>query len=169
MLYLGIIATIFTLEWVIKTIVEKKGKIGTTKEVCGGKLLLRKHHNKGIMLNIGQKKQQVVAYISLILCVLVSFFALFSGKRGSKLLNIGLSILLGGAYSNTYDRIYRKYVVDYFSLGVKNEKIRRIIFNLSDFCIMIGAILAIIGGMSHENIGEGQICSTSDGGFGSSQ
>lgn len=169
MLYLGIVAGIFVLEFVIKTIVEKKGKIGTTKEVCGGKLLLRKHHNKGIMLNIGQKRQQMVAYISLVLCIVVSLVALFLGKRGSKLLNIGLSILLGGAYSNTYDRIYRKYVVDYFSLGVKNEKLRRIIFNLSDFCIMIGAILAIIGGISHENISEGQICGTSDGGFSSPQ
>ncbi len=165
MLYLGIIVAIFVLEFVVKTIVEKKGKIGTTKEVCGGKLLLRKHHNKGIMLNIGQKRQQVVAYISLVLCIAVSLVALFLGKKGSKLLNIGLCIMLGGAYSNTYDRLCRKYVVDYFSLGVKNQKLRQIVFNLSDFCIMIGAILAIIGGMSHENIGEGQICSTCDGGF----
>lgn len=169
MLYLGIIATIFALEFLIKTIVEKKGKIGTTKELFGGKLLLRKHHNKGIMLNIGQKRQKIVAYVSLVLCVAVSLVTLAFGKKGSKLLNIGLSILLGGAYSNTYDRLYRKYVVDYFSLGVKNQKLRRIVFNLSDFCIMIGAILAIIGGISHENIGEGQICSTSDGGFSSPQ
>ncbi|MDE7359775.1 MAG: signal peptidase II, partial [Lachnospiraceae bacterium] len=57
----------------------------------------------------------------------------------------GLALLLGGAYSNTYDRLTRKYVVDYVSFPVKNRRIRRIVFNISDFCIMIGALLLVLG------------------------
>ena len=34
------------------------------------------------------------------------------GMRGKKLLKAGLSLLLGGAFSNTYDRVMREYVVD---------------------------------------------------------
>lgn len=169
MLYLGIIAVVFSLEFVIKTIVEKKGKLGATKPVCGGKLLLRKHHNKGVMLNIGQKRQKVVAGISLILCIGITVFSLLFGNKWNKLIRCGISLLLGGAYSNTYDRLFRTYVVDYFSFGVKNPKLRRIVFNLADFCIMIGAILVVMGGIGNENIGEGQICSESDGGSGGSQ
>lgn len=56
----------------------------------------------------------------------------------------GLAMLLGGAYSNTYDRLRRKYVVDYVSFGVPVKRLRRIIFNISDFCIMIGAMITVI-------------------------
>ena len=61
------------------------------------------------------------------------------------MLRNGFALLLGGAYSNTYDRLIRKYVVDYVSFPVKNKKIRNIVFNISDFCIMIGALLIVLG------------------------
>ena len=72
-------------------------------------------------------------------------FALTFSCKGSKTLKAGLALLLGGAYSNTYDRLVRKYVVDYVSFPVKNEKIRNVVFNISDFCIMIGALLMVLG------------------------
>ena len=65
--------------------------------------------------------------------------------KGSRLLKAGLAFLLGGAYSNTYDRLMRKYVVDYVSFPVKNKKIRNIVFNISDFCIAVGALLMVLG------------------------
>ncbi len=152
------------LEFVVKTSVEKKGKLGVTKPVCGGKILLRKYHNRGFALNVGEKRQRVVAIISLSLCVLITLVSLLFGNRWNGLIKTGLSIVLGGAYSNTYDRLFRTYVVDYISFGVKNQKLRKIVFNIADFCIMIGAILVVIGGINNENIGEGQICGESDGG-----
>ena len=169
MLYLGIIAAIFSLEFVIKTIVEKKGKTGVTKSVCNGKILLKKHHNRGFALNKGQKRPQVVAFVSFLLCLGITLFALFAGGKYNRVVKTGLSMILGGAYSNTYDRLFRNYVVDYVSIGVKNRKLCRVIFNIADFCIMIGAILVIMGGIGHENIGKGQICRESDGGLGGSQ
>lgn len=169
MVYVGIAAGIFLLELGIKTLAEKKRKLNTTKAVCGGKLLLRKHHNKGIVLNIGQGKPKLVAWVSFVLCMGITLAALVLGKRASGLVKTGLALLLGGAYSNTYDRLFRTYVVDYFSFGVKNSRLRRIVFNIADFFIMIGAILVVIGGMCDENISKGQICGTSDGGFSSSQ
>lgn len=169
MLYLGIIAAIFSLEFVIKTIVEKKSKTGVTKSVCNGKILLRKHHNKGFALNKGQKRPQMVAVVSFLLCLIITVFALLTGGRYNSMVKTGLSVMLGGAYSNMYDRLFRNYVVDYVSIGVKNKKLRRVVFNIADVCIMIGAILVIMGGIGHENIGKGQICGESDGGFGGSQ
>lgn len=90
----------------------------------------------------------MVACISLLLtlCMTVVFLSTFT-FRGNSTLKAGLAFLLGGAYSNTYDRLVRKYVVDYISFPVKNERLRRIVFNLSDFCIMIGAVLLVIGEM----------------------
>jgi len=42
------------------------------------------------------------------------------------------------------DRLTRGYVVDYFGFRVKNKRLRNVIFNISDFGIMIGAVLLVI-------------------------
>lgn len=76
----------------------------------------------------------------------VVFLSTFS-FRGNSTLRAGLALLLGGAYSNTYDRLTRNYVVDYVSFPVKNKRVRRVVFNISDFCIMIGALLMVLGDM----------------------
>lgn len=110
------------------------------------RILIKRYHNKGAMLNLGQHRSSTVAALSVVLCVLITIVFLFSlGTRGNNLLRIGLSLLLGGSFSNTYDRLKRKYVVDYFSFNVKCKGIRRIVFNISDFCIMIGALLVVLG------------------------
>lgn len=119
---------------------------GEKKCFCKGRILIRRHHNRGVMLNFLQKWQPAVAVLSLVLTAIVTvLFGLSFGMRGNNLLRVGLAFLLGGAFSNTYDRLKRKYVVDYLSFGVKWKKLRRIIFNISDFCIIIGALLAVIG------------------------
>lgn len=154
MIYLGITGTIFLLEMVVKTIIEKKGKMGVTKPICGGKILLKKFHNKGFALNFGEKQQRVVAYISLVVCICLTGISLLFGSGWNGMIKTGLSMVLGGAFSNTYDRLFRKYVVDYFSFGVKNKRLQRIVFNLADIFIIIGAIVVMIGGIYHENIGK---------------
>ena len=146
--YLCIVALIFAGELGIKNYVEKKRKAGEEKEICKGRILLRKYHNKGACMNLGEKKSNVVAGLSLILTAALALVFLFTLTRhGNGWLKAGLSLLLGGAFSNTYDRLKRKYVVDYFSFGVKWEPLRAIVFNISDFCILIGALIIAIKGM----------------------
>ena len=146
MIYAILAAAVFFLDLGIKNHIERKGTEGAEQEIGGGMLLLRKYHNRGAFLNTGERKSGLVAVVSVILtlAMTVLFLVTFS-FRGSRLLKAGLSLLLGGAYSNTYDRLRRHYVVDYVSFPVKNEMIRRIVFNISDFCIMIGALLMVIG------------------------
>ncbi len=57
------------------------------------------------------------------------------------LIKLGLSFVVGGAFSNVYDRLVRRYVVDYFSFNVKWERLRRIVFNISDLFIFLGSFL----------------------------
>lgn len=146
--YLCIVALIFAGELGIKNYVEKKRNAGEEKEICKGRILLRKYHNKGACMNLGEKKSNVVAGLSLIMTAALALVFLFTLTRhGNGWLKAGLSLLLGGAFSNTYDRLKRKYVVDYFSFGVKWEPLRAIVFNISDFCILIGALIIAIKGM----------------------
>ena len=141
-----IAAGIFFGDLWIKNQIEKRMTEGETKCFYRGRILIRRHHNHGVMLNFLQKWQPVVAVLSLVLTIAMTvLFGLSFGTRGNNLLRVGLSFLLGGAFSNTYDRLKRKFVVDYLSFGVKWKRFRRIIFNISDFCIIIGALLAVIG------------------------
>lgn len=146
MIYAVLAATIFFIDMGIKNRVEREGTEGEERKIGNGLLLLRKHHNKGMFLNVGEGKSTLVALLSIVLtlAMTVVFLTTFS-FRGSRLLKTGLAMFLGGAYSNTYDRMHRHYVVDYVSFPVKNKAFRRIIFNISDFCIIIGALCMVLG------------------------
>ncbi len=145
MKYLAVAVGIFGLEWKIKSYIEEKGTEGETKKAFGGLVMIRKHHNKGAFLNMGQKRRKVVMVLSILLTTaLTALFILTLGRAGKGLLKWGLTLLLGGAYSNTYDRLVRKYVVDYVSFPLPLG-IHKIIFNIGDFCIMAGALMCAFG------------------------
>lgn len=145
-IFAALAAVIFALDLLIKNYIEAHLEEGEERSLCGERLLLRRYHNKGAFLDAGKKRQKAVALLSLLLTLFMTvvFLGTFS-FRGNTVLKAGLALLLGGAYSNTYDRLTRNYVVDYVSFPVKNGRIRRIVFNISDFCIIIGAMLMVLG------------------------
>lgn len=148
MIYIGLAVCIFVIDGLIKYRIEKYGVAGEILPVLRGKIHIRKYHNTGAMLNLGAAKQSMIAMISLPFTVFMSgVFVATLGNKGAHTLKLGLALLLGGAYSNTYDRLKRKYVVDYLSFPVKNKRLRNVIFNISDFAIMIGAVLYSLGEM----------------------
>ena len=66
--------------------------------------------------------------ISVLLAALLTvLYVITLGHAGKGLLKWGLTLLLGGAYTNTYDRVARKYVVDYVSFNVPCG-LRKVIF-----------------------------------------
>ncbi len=143
---LVILVGIFWGDFFLKNYIESHVDEREEREICRGKLLIRKHYNKGMMLNAGQKKRKLVAAISLVFTLLLTAVFLVSlGHRGNHLLRLGLSLLLGGAFSNTYDRLRRGHVVDYVSFPVKWQGFRKIVFNCSDFCIIIGSLISALG------------------------
>lgn len=136
-----IVLAIFAADVYLKYLMEKKPD-GFQKEVLGGCLLLRKSHNRGAMLNLLEKRQQFVAGFSMGLTISLTLAGIYLlGQKGLRLLKTGLAFLLGGAYSNVFDRIMRNYVVDYFSFNVKWKRFRKIVFNLGDIFIFLGAFL----------------------------
>lgn len=139
-----IIGGVFFGDYKLKKYAEEN--LEQPRPALGGRILLRRYHNRGAMLNLGQRRGKVVTVVSLFLCLLLTVVFLLSlGQKGNNLLRVGLSFLLGGAFSNTYDRLKRKYVVDYFSFQVKWKPLGRIVYNLSDFCIITGALLSVLG------------------------
>ena len=142
---LGIAAT----DLFFKNKVDKELDESENKEIKKGIFLIRKHHNRGAMFNLAQKYPQEVTGVSVFSTVL-NFLALatIAPKRGRVLEKAGFSLMLGGAISNTYDRVKKKYVMDYVSLDVKPEKVRNIVFNISDVSLLLGVILVFISNLT---------------------
>jgi len=143
MVYILMMLLIMIGEYKIKNYMEENLELGERREILKGKIILRKHYNTGAFLNLLEEKKKLVTIISSVCLGLVFlFFAFLLPKKGNKLLKLGLTLVLGGAASNVYDRIHRGYVVDYFSINCK--KLKTIIFNLSDIAIFIGSALILI-------------------------
>ena len=125
-----------------------EGKAPEPVRLGGGRVLIRKYHNKGAMLNLGQKYPRAVAALSVALTALMAVaFVCSLGQRGNGLLRAGLAadhIDVCGL-CNTYDRLKRGYVVDYLTFRVGWKPLGRVVFNLSDFAIMVGALMAVLG------------------------
>lgn len=139
------IALLCGLDLWCKYYIEKHFTDKEEREICGGKICLRKVHNKGMALNIGEKKPQVIRVISGIICMLISVnYVLLLGKNGKLLKKTGMMWILAGAFSNCYDRFVRKYVVDYFGFRTKWEKMSRITYNLGDIFLFLGSFLYLM-------------------------
>lgn len=104
------------------------------------------HHNYGFAANLCSDKPVWVKAVSVLLTLWTTVIFIISlTLAGSKMLKIGLSFLLGGAFSNTYDRVKRGYVVDYLRIPVGPKFIRKFIWNIGDFAIIIGALMVALG------------------------
>ena len=95
-------------------------------------------------MNTLEKKPEIVLVLSFVLTAVCAILFLATlGRAGSRLLKVGLALLLGGAFSNTYDRLRRKYVTDYISFDAGSEHFRDTVFNIGDFAIAAGALFVI--------------------------
>lgn len=145
MFYIVLAAFIFIFEWKIKNYIEAVYDFSGQNLICKNMIRIRKYHNHGAFLNLMEKKKKLLHLISAVFTLIITlFFFLTLFHKGNRVLKLGLSLLLGGAFSNTYDRLSRNYVVDYFSFCSPFPRLNQIVFNISDFCIIIGTLLVVL-------------------------
>ncbi len=140
--YLMMIPAVFGTDVMLKKKSEEK-KLPIEKE-GNDPIIWRNYHNTGAMLNFGAGKSFVKVLSSVFTAAVTVYFIITLGHRGKNLLKAGLALVLGGAYSNMYDRMRKDYVVDYISFRCRWKRFSNIVFNIGDFAIMAGALLAVI-------------------------
>lgn len=146
MVYLLITAGVFLLDLGIKHSMDKKYARKVQYPRLRGKIILEKYYNDGAALNLLAKRPKVMRLLHTVILLFVGVCSYFVMKMtGKTLQKTGLSLLLGGGMSNLYDRYTKGHVIDYFRINIGPKRLRKIIFNISDFCIFIGALLAVIG------------------------
>lgn len=109
---------------------------------------IRKVHNKGMACNAFEEYPSFVKHVSAFMgMVLTAYYVWILPKKRRSIQKYGLSLLLGGAWSNIYDRFVRGYVVDYIGFRSKCRKVSDMTYNLGDFFIFAGSALMAVSSL----------------------
>lgn len=147
MKYAMVAAAVFAGDFILKEHIEGQGEWKGRREVCKGRVVLQKYHNKGAALNFMEQRPGLVKWVcGAVLLALSVLWGYFSRAKESPGLLLGLSLSIGGGASNFYDRLKRGYVVDYFSFCTPWKKLNKVIFNISDLCIFLGSLMVVLFG-----------------------
>lgn len=134
---------LFSVDQMMKTYAEQNLELGEEREMKG-RIILRRAHNTGMCLNFMQDRPETVKILSAsatAAATAVQAAGLF--RKGSLLQKTGMALMTAGAWSNTFDRFARGHVVDYAGFRCGKKRFEKVTYNLGDFCIMAGSILAV--------------------------
>lgn len=146
MIYLLMTAGIFLLDFNIKRIVDKRYERKVRHPKLNNLIIMEKYYNDGAALNFMAKRPRLLrALHTAVLFSIGIIYYLILRIPEKRVCKTGMAFLAGGGLSNLYDRYTKGHVVDYFHINAGPERFRRVIFNISDFFIFIGAFLAAVG------------------------
>ncbi len=148
MLLFILIAAVITVDLGIKDMIEHTEDDAFPRELegLGGLVAIFKTHNPGLPFGQLARFPQLVREIPLAVASgAAGIFLWLFPRKGYRLQKLGLALSIGGAASNLYDRFVRGYVVDY--LNVRLARLKKVIFNIGDVCILLGAVIFLIGEM----------------------
>ncbi len=136
----GAIAALFCTDQILKR-KARELNAGETKSLPLG-LRFKKSFNRGAAMNLGQRHPEYIRLLSgLVLTgAEAALLIKLAGKKHS-LTNAGLTLMIGGAASNVYDRFKRGEVTDYISFTTGIPRLDDTVFNLGDFAIFAGTLL----------------------------
>ena len=105
-------------------------------------LVLKKIENKGIAFGIDGNGDfsYIFTPLTIILTLAIIVYLYKTSNKNSSLMNLSLSLILGGALGNLFDRIFSGEVVDFIALF---ENIFPFIFNLADTFITVGMVMLL--------------------------
>ena len=142
-LNLIIIFSIFILDRLSKLYVIYLDKINTSSEIFLSKFLnIYLIWNEGIAFGLLSFEKDNLYNILTALIIIIILFLLFLITRSTGLKKYSLTMIIGGALGNVFDRIYYKAVPDFIDFHVGN--FHWFIFNIADIFITIGVILMIL-------------------------
>lgn len=146
LLWIQLALGLFQTDLAIKHEIDNNPDFDQERELLGGRVRVKKLRNYGMAG--GRLEGHMPAIIKgsgILILGSVAVFAALLLKKGHEVQKAGFALLTGGALSNLYDRCKKGYVVDYVSFRTPFQRLNHLVFNLSDFFIMTGALLICIG------------------------
>ena len=96
--------------------------------------------NTGAAFSIFEGQRMMLAAIALIISAVIVHM-LYRNTRQQKLENLSLSMILGGALGNLFDRLYHGFVIDFLDVNFGDWHYPT--FNIADCAICVGIGLFI--------------------------
>lgn len=93
--------------------------------------------------NNPQIGQPLLISLTIVMLIVLALLYVFLPERFT-LMKITLSIVIAGAIGNLVDRLAFRSVRDFIGLNMQFDTQRLVYCNFADFCIVIGAILAVL-------------------------
>lgn len=140
--YIILIVAIFLLDQISKIIIMNNMKLNESIEIIKNFFKLTFTHNDGAAFGIFGGKTVIILLISLFILGYL-LFELFRKKKAPLVLDIGISLIIGGLLGNLVDRLYFGYVRDFFDFIIFGYDFA--IFNIGDIAIVVGTGLFLIG------------------------
>lgn len=145
MIYILTAAALFGLDFILKRKIDKRLEQGQEIHILKDRVIVRKYYNQGAILDSLKQWPRLVQLLSGLVLLGASFaFLLLLPKKGKKGMKLGLALIIGGGAGNLYDRMERGHVIDYFSFRSRFSWLKRVVFNLSDLFIFLGAFLVLV-------------------------
>jgi len=117
---------------------------GESKEIIKGIINFTLYYNDGMAFSWLSGKMQLLAWISLIAGIALSYGIKFFDLKNKKLIlyNLAITFILGGCFGNMIDRFFRgdQGVVDF----IEPMFVDFAVFNVADSFLTVGAILLAI-------------------------
>ena len=138
----SLVILIFLIDRISKIYVISLSKKFLGSEIFSSKFLnISLIWNEGIAFGLFSFKNQDIYNILTILILTIILFIFFLIIKSKSLEKYALSMILGGALGNVFDRIIYKRVPDFIDFHIND--FHWFIFNVSDIFITIGVILMI--------------------------
>lgn len=143
--YFGIMLSVFGLDTATKIWARKKLPLGGKTEIIKDKFYFRRIKNDGMAYNTLERNPKAVLYLTggLIGWCFASFCMMLTKQEEKKYLLLPLSVMLGGALGNFWDRIRHGGVTDFLYIKWKKAPI----FNVADIAIVGGGIWGMLAAL----------------------
>ena len=137
--YLIIVIVAF-IDLLSKVIIKNVLIFSERNMIIKGFLYLTYVKNTGIAWSLFNNNNIAITILGFILVFRIYFY--IRKRQLSELELIGYGLILGGAFGNLIDRLFRGYVVDFIDIYIFGYDYP--VFNIADMCIVIGVFLLII-------------------------
>lgn len=147
-----IVALNIGFDQVSKIVVRQRIEYGETISLIKQYFILTKVENTGAFLSAGNELPSPIRFALLTLLPLAvlgyGLYYLVAKKDLPKMMQIGLSFLIGGGIGNVYDRIVHGSVTDFMHMDF--VIFRTGVFNVADLSIMTGIAILFIHSLKHK-------------------
>nr|WP_253297874.1 signal peptidase II [Paenibacillus sp. MSJ-34] len=151
-IYYFIALIVFLLDQGTKWIIATQMRLGEQRSVIGDFFLITSHRNTGAAFSILEGQRWFFLVITPIVLIGIVWYMQKMKQSGSKMLFLGLSLILGGAVGNFLDRALTGEVVDFLQFNFGNYTFP--IFNIADSGIVIGVGLVLLDSLLSAKKGE---------------